>query len=104
MDTVSVRFSDVYGRLDRDTGARNRHNAPYWICNKALSGERSGSPATITIAAGSLDEPCWDIVDAPSVARAMALLLRSPARPKRSVSELDFEHPACSLFLSRSRG
>ena len=29
MDVCSVRFADVYGRLDRDTGARNRHNAPY---------------------------------------------------------------------------
>ena len=36
MDLVSVRFSDVYGRLDRDTGARNIHNAPYKVCRKVL--------------------------------------------------------------------
>jgi UDP-glucose 4-epimerase len=29
LEALSVRFSMVYGRLDRDTGARNRHNPPY---------------------------------------------------------------------------
>ena len=28
LDIVTVRFGEVYGRMDRDTGARNRHNAP----------------------------------------------------------------------------
>ena len=39
MDLVSVRFSDVYGNLDRDTGARNIHNAPYKVCRKVLAME-----------------------------------------------------------------
>ena len=39
MDACCVRFADVYGRLDRNTGARNRHNAPYWVCKAAAAGQ-----------------------------------------------------------------
>ena len=94
---VSVRFSDVYGRLDRDTGARNRHNGPYWLCHKALLLERLGvdaveSPATtmppICILGGSLDEEGWDIIDASSVARGLSLLLLCETQPALPVYHL----------------
>ena len=97
MDIVSVRFSDVYGRLDRDTGARNRHNAPYWVCRKVLALENETSllqnedsykatnQVKIKVAAPSLDSVCWDMIAAPSVASGVAALLKSPSKPKRHV-------------------
>lgn len=66
---VSVRFSDVYGPLDRNTGARNRHNAPYWVCRKARRILRGGTldedGEKFRIAGKSIHEVCWDIIDAP---------------------------------------
>jgi len=88
LDAVSVRFSDVYGHLDRDTGARNRHNAPYWICRKALRLEAQSSQERFRVAAGSLEEPCWDLIDAGSVARGLCTILRSASRPERSLYHL----------------
>lgn len=87
MDIVTVRFSDVYGRLDRKTGARNRHNAPYWLCTKAVEADMT-KPIVYRIQGNSLDEHCWDIVDAPSVARGLTAILQSPTRPSRSVYHL----------------
>eukprot|EP00038_Savillea_parva_P013973 m.213564 g.213564 ORF g.213564 m.213564 type:complete len:695 (+) comp26708_c0_seq1:378-2462(+) len=109
MDTVTVRFSDVYGALDRDTGARNRHNGPYWMCRKALRlassatppppASSSGALATVTTAApchpspivvagDSLDDVGWDIVDAPSVARGVVAVLQHPQALQRGVYHL----------------
>ena len=95
MDLVSVRFTDVYGRLDRDTGSRNIHNAPYKLCRKALALENKLSKFTdncdpndqvfIKIAAPSLDSVCWDMIDAPSVASGVTAILKSPDKPKRHV-------------------
>lgn len=82
MDIVSVRFSDVYGRLDRDTGARNRHNAPYWVCRQICDGE------PVRVLGQSLDELGWDYVDAPSVARGLRALLLASARPAKAVYHL----------------
>merc|ERR1712196_473167 len=79
MDAVSVRFSDVYGRMDRDTGARNRHNAPYWVCRKAVRARSGKTGVTVKVAAASLSELGWDYIDAPSVARAVVAILRSEA-------------------------
>jgi len=91
LDVVTVRFSDVYGRMDRETGARNRHNAPYWVCKKALAmaGTNGHGPKRkFRVAAGSLDELGWDYVDAPSVARGMVAILLSPKRLGRAVYHL----------------
>jgi len=89
MSVAVVRFSDVYGRLDRDTGARNRHNSPYWMCRKALAhaAHRTGqaAPPALLVAGGSLDDRCWDIVDAPSVARAICRMLGSDQPPQQLV-------------------
>ena len=86
VDSVAVRFSDVYGPMDRDTGARNRHNAPYWVVNRALKGE------TIVIEAdGSLvclEGLGWDYIDAGSAARGVVTLLDAPNKPKRFLYEL----------------
>ena len=91
MDAVSVRFSDVYGRMDRDTGARNRHNAPYWLCRKVLAihtaANRSDAP-NVVVAGTSLQDVGWDIVDAPSVARGLCAILRADERPRRSLYHL----------------
>lgn len=88
LGALSVRFSDVYGHLDRDTGARNRHNAPYWICRKALRLEVQSSQERFRVAAGSLEEPCWDLIDAGSVAHGLCTILRSASRPERSLYHL----------------
>lgn len=53
VDCVAVRFSDVWGVMDRDTGARNRHNAPYWVVGRAMRHE------PIVIEANSLDDVGW---------------------------------------------
>lgn len=74
LDACCVRFADVYGRLDRNTGARNRHNAPYWVCEAAAS-------ARPVVVRGSLDDLGWDYVSAPDVARALTSLLRAANRP-----------------------
>ena len=55
VDAVSVRFSDVWGHLDRDTGARNRHNAPFWCCRHVV--DQSEGP--LQIAAASLEDVGW---------------------------------------------
>jgi UDP-glucose 4-epimerase len=78
MDACSVRFADVYGRLDRDTGARNRHNAPYWVCTRAAAGLRVG-------VRGSLDDVGWDYIAAPDVALAVVAILRCASKPKLPV-------------------
>lgn len=112
MDVVSVRFSDVYGRLDRDTGARNRHNALYWVCRKVLALEAHATSIAsvgrvvdaketvrmpsfdhetktrIKVKAPTLDSVCWDMVDAPSVARGITTLLKAETKPKRHVYHL----------------
>ena len=97
MDLVSVRFSDVYGRLDRNTGARNIHNAPYRVCRKVLKLQNSllstkyrnscnaKSRVCINVAAPSLDSVCWDMVDAQSVASGLTAILKSPNKPLRHV-------------------
>ena len=97
MDLVSVRFSDVYGKLDRDTGARNIHNAPYKVCRKVLALENKIcsnnkgdncqpiDQVFLKIKAPSLDSVCWDIIDATSVASGLTALLKSQNKPKRHV-------------------
>eukprot|EP00965_Chrysotila_dentata_P215253 6188659-Pleurochrysis_carterae.AAC.2 len=74
-------FDQLYGPLDRPTGARNRHNAPFW----ALAARRSAK--ALNIAAGSLNDLCWDLVDAASVARGVVAILFSPKTPRRRVYE-----------------
>jgi len=89
MDAVSVRFSDVYGRMDRDTGARNRHNAPFWVCRQALLRESGSSQQRgIRVAGTSFDDFGWDYVDAPSVARGLVAILQSAHRPKQRMYHL----------------
>eukprot|EP00041_Stephanoeca_diplocostata_P038863 m.1563499 g.1563499 ORF g.1563499 m.1563499 type:complete len:752 (+) comp25282_c0_seq31:1253-3508(+) len=92
MDAVSVRFSDVYGPLDRNTGARNRHNAPYWVCRKALRMIREGKPKDAAdkfhIAGKSIHEVCWDIIDAPSAARGVVALLMAEHKPRKVMYHL----------------
>ena len=92
MDLVSVRFSDVYGRLDRNTGARNIHNAPYRVCrkvleihNKSLLTSKDKASICINVAAPSLHSVCWDMVDAESVASGLTAILKSPNEPLRQV-------------------
>lgn len=100
LDAVSVRFSDVYGRMDRDTGARNRHNAPFWLCRKVLTMEakvcesQAASPLkpqrinVRTPAGVGLDGHCWDIIDAPSCARGICAILKAHRKPKRTLYHL----------------
>ena len=82
VQSVAVRFSDVWGAMDRDTGARNRHNAPYWAVTRALRHE------PVVIEAESLDDVGWDFIDAPSAARGVVELLDAPHHPARFVYEL----------------
>jgi UDP-glucose 4-epimerase len=86
MDACCVRFADVYGRLDRNTGARNRHNAPYWVCEAAAAGE----PVVVR---GDLDDLGWDYVAAPDVADALVALLRGANRPKLPVYVIGIGRP-----------
>ena len=67
--------------MDRDTGARNRHNAPYHAATRLLRGE----PLVVS---GSLDDVGWDYVDAPSAARAVVSVLTATVRPRRFVYEI----------------
>ena len=89
LSAVSVRFSDVYGRLDRDTGARNRHNGPYWLCRRLISGSR------VAVLGSSLDEPGWDIIDVESVARGVVSLLTAQDTPKLPVYHLGLGRAPC---------
>ena len=86
IEVVSVRFSDVYGPMDRDTGARNRHNAPYHVATRLSRDE----PLVIS---GNLEDVGWDYVDASSVARAVVALLTAPTRPGRRVYEIALGRP-----------
>lgn len=86
LDACCVRFADVYGRLDRNTGARNRHNAPYWVCEAAAAGR----PVVVR---GSLDDIGWDYIAAPDVANALAALLRSENPPKLPVYVIGIGRP-----------
>ena len=58
----------------RDTGARNRHNALYWVCRKVLALDAEASAkgilraatqttTTIKVNAPTLDSVCWDMID-----------------------------------------
>ena len=68
--------------MDRDTGARNRHNAPYWVATRAVRGE------PLLIEAASLREVGWDYIDAPSAARGVVALLDAASPPRRFLYEL----------------
>ncbi len=81
IDAVAVRFSDVYGAMDRDTGARNRHNAPYHAATRLCRGD----PLVVS---GGLEDVGWDYVDAPSAARAVVALLTAAGKPRRRVYEI----------------
>ncbi len=65
---VCARFSDVYGDFDRDTGARNRHNAPYHICRRILA----NLPVRYV---GSLDGYVADCIFVKDAARAVVAIL-----------------------------
>lgn len=78
---MAVRFSDVYGAMDRDTGARNRHNAPYHAATRLCRGD----PLVVS---GGLEDVGWDYVDAPSAARAVVALLTAAGKPRRRVYEI----------------
>jgi UDP-glucose 4-epimerase len=83
IDACCVRFADVYGRLDRNTGARNRHNAPYWVCSHDVG---------------------WDYISATDVATAVCAILRSsspPARPVYTIGigrAVSHEELLCAVF------
>ena len=76
-----VRFADVYGAGDRDTGARNRHNEPHRVMRAVLDGARP------VYYRGELDDAVADSVYAPDVASAMLLLLLAPpqSRPRQAL-------------------
>lgn len=78
---LTVRFSDVWGPMDRDTGARNRHNEPHRVMRAVLDGAR---PVCYR---GELDDVVADSVYAPDVASAMLLLLLAPpqSRPRQAL-------------------
>ena len=65
MPALSVRFSMVYGRLDRDTGARNRHNPPYWVAQQAAAGAE-------VVVSGDLDDIGGDYIAVEDVAETIA--------------------------------
>ena len=69
LDACCVRFADVYGRLDRDTGARNRHNAPYWVCTRATAGQAVGVRGELN------DVSCWCIFTPPLFPHTLLCLL-----------------------------
>lgn len=77
-------------------GARNRHNAPFWVCRKALQLEHAISetvgqstpsrPAKFRVTGPpDLSGHCWDLIDAPSVGRAITAILLHSAKPKLPV-------------------
>ena len=78
---LTVRFSDVWGPMDRDTGARNRHNEPHRVMRAVLDGARP------VYYRGELDDAVADSVYAPDVASAMLLLLLAPpqSRPRQAL-------------------
>ena len=86
LDATCVRFADVYGQLDRDTGARNRHNAPYWVCRQAVAGR----PVRVQ---GALDDLGWDYIAAPDVGDALCALLRAAQRPALPVYVIGIGRP-----------
>ena len=86
LDATCVRFADVYGQLDRDTGARNRHNAPYWVCRQAVAGQ----PVRVQ---GALDDLGWDYIAAPDVGGALCALLRAAQRPALPVYVIGIGRP-----------
>jgi|EP01043_Picozoa_sp_COSAG02_P014905 UDP-glucose 4-epimerase len=92
MDACCVRFADVYGRLDRNTGARNRHNAPYWVCEAVAAGE----PVCVR---GKLDDLGWDYVSSPDVAKALSALLRATSKPKLPVYVIGIGRPVAHREL-----
>ena len=78
MDALCIRFASVYGRMDRDTGARNRHNAPYWVCKQAVASK----PVVVV---GDIESPGGDYLSAVDLSQCVVTMLRSPQTPKRGV-------------------
>lgn len=78
MDALCIRFASVYGRMDRDTGARNRHNAPYWVCTQAAASK----PVVVV---GTLESPGGDYLSAVDLSDCVVAVLRSPKKPKQGV-------------------
>lgn len=72
VDASMVRLADVYGLLDRPTGARHRHNVPYYIRRErrlAVKKDVSRPPE---------DLYCFDLVDVDSVSRGLLASLLAP--------------------------
>ena len=78
LDACSVRFGSVYGELDRDTGARNRHNGPYWVCKAAVNNET-------VVVRGDLDDVGGDWICAPDVGKAVVAILGAETKPQKKV-------------------
>lgn len=93
-----VRFADVYGAGDRDTGARNRHNAPYYVARRVAGG------VSVRVRAASLDENGWDYVDVASVARGVVALLSARRAPRRAVYDLASGAPVAHRALIAAAG
>lgn len=87
LNVISVRFSDVYGVMDRDTGARNRHNLPYYICNKIA---RSKQKQTQIIVKGTMDDAGGDFICVIDVGRAILKILIHPYNCKNHIYNIAY--------------
>ena len=84
--------------MDRDTGARNRHNAPYYVARRVAAG------VPVRVHAASLDENGWDYVDVSSIARGVVALLRARSAPRRAVYDLASGAPVAHRALIAAAG
>ena len=72
--------------MDRDTGARNRHNSPYWVCTRAASGR----PVVVS---GGLDAVGGEHTSVIDLADAIVRILRSAAPPERPAYHIGLGRP-----------
>jgi nucleoside-diphosphate-sugar epimerase len=87
IELITVRFSDVYGPMDRDTGSRNRHNEPYWIFTRLLQ----DLPVRYR---GELDDIGCDYIYAPDVAAAVVLILLHEQKPELPTYNITYGEPS----------
>ena len=86
LDCTCVRPSNVFGRMDRDTGARNRHNSPYWVCTRAAASQA-------VVVSGGLDAVGGEHTSVVDLAAAIVAILRAQTAPRRRVYHIGLGRP-----------